>query len=480
MSRHAEILKALSGIVGEDKVTDSELVLLTYSYDIGGLTTPSDLGGEPEFVVMPDTVEEIQAVLRYANKNKLAVTPFVSGANMGGLAVPLEGGIILDLHKMNKIIEINEDLNYVIVEPGVTFGMLERELRDKGLWIPVPMAPPAAASVVGNVLLAGIGHVSGKYGNQAELLNGVEAVLPTGELTRAGTCAISPYWCGRFPIPDLTSLFVGWMGTTGIVTKMSVAVYQRPAYQDVVTVGFDDYDEAVFDFMIPWQRLEICHDVTGITWSFGAIQKMHHPLPPKPKDEPLLYVYTQLGGVSEKDIQHKKDILDDFITSQKKKGKLGTIREVEMLPELKNARIDVPNPYGGLFGNYKRGGLFWVGSFTPASRWPETLRRADEIMISYNMPPATRVSMFRGSHYGMLRSIAGYDSGNPEELKRMRAMGVELVNAILDNGGLIYKAPTWAVDEMIKRADPGYLNTIKLIKGTLDPNRILNPGRWGL
>ncbi len=473
MGGREKVLRNLQDIVGEENATDKEVILYSYSYDIGGLSTPSEPEGKPEFVVTPENVAQIQEILRVANQEKIPVTPFVSGANMGGLAVPLEGGIVLDLHKMNKIIEINESANYVIVEPGVSFGMLQRELRAIGYWVPIPMAPPAAASVVGNVLLAGIGHVSGRYGCQAELLNGLEVVLPTGELVKVGSCAISPYWFSRFPIPDLASLFIGWQGTTGIVTKMSIAIFNRPAVQDVITIGFDDYDEAIFDFIIPWHRLEIAYDTTGITWSFGAIQKMKCPLPPKPSDEPLMYVYTQLGGISKKDITHKKDILNDFITSQKAAGKLKTAREVEMLPELKQARIDVPNPYGALFGNYKKGGLFWVGSFTPAHKWPEVLRKNDEIMKSYDVPPATRVSLFRGSHYGMLRSICGYDSGNMLEVQRMREMGIKLVNAILDGGGLIYKAPTWAVNEMIKRADPGYLNTLNLIKKTFDPNTLV-------
>ncbi len=476
----SKIMSYLRNVVGDEHVTDEESSVHVYNYDVGGLSTPSQPEGKAEIVVLPKTVEQIQEIVKFANSNRIPLTPFVSGANMGGLAVPLRGGIVVDLHRMNRIIEINEEINYAIVEPGVSFGMLERELRKRDLWVSIPMAPPGASSVVGNVLLAGIGHLAGRYGCQAELLNGLEAVISSGELIRTGSCAISTYWHSRFPIPDLSSLFIGWQGSTGIVTKMSIALFKRPPFQDIYSFGFDDYDEAVNDFMIPWHRLEIGYDCTGMTWGLGAVLTQKHPLPEKPKEEPLLYVYTYLGGFSQEELDFKVNQLHRFVESQRKKGKYHSCREFELNPELKDLRSNIPNPYASKQYDHIRGGGSWVGSFTPSHNWPQAFRETDQIMIKYGVPTATRVSIFRGSHHGMFRCVFPYDSGNLQELKRMKEMSCELVKCIVKHGGLIYKAPHWATDIMLEKAHPGYKNMLKYVKKMLDPNNIMNPGRWGL
>ncbi|NLB18039.1 MAG: FAD-dependent oxidoreductase, partial [Syntrophomonadaceae bacterium] len=230
--KHDGVLKALKEIVGEELATDNEIVLAPYSYDVRELSTPTRPAGHAEFAVTPETPQQISKILQLANKRNVLVTPVVFQTDIGenaipvadpvpiwftdskvdsnraGAAIPVEGGIVLDLHRMNKIIEINEDDYYAVVEPGVSMGMLERELRSRGLWFPLPMSPPNASSVAANVLLVGIGHIGSKVGSQADMINGLEAILPTGEVIRGGSCAFSDSWHAKGPIPDVTGLFI--------------------------------------------------------------------------------------------------------------------------------------------------------------------------------------------------------------------------------------------------------------------------------
>ena len=146
---HGAILKELIDIVGEEYVMDESASLFVYSGDM-----TENVPHMPEFVVAPITVDEVQKIILLANKEKIPVVPFVSGSNLGGLTIPLEGGIIVDLKRMNKILEVNERDQYAIIEAGVTFADI-KDYLDKNhpnLVYTYTYATPAAG-VVPNALL---------------------------------------------------------------------------------------------------------------------------------------------------------------------------------------------------------------------------------------------------------------------------------------------------------------------------------------
>jgi len=479
-----EILKKLVDIVGEDRVSDDDAVLFPYSYDVGNLSTPKHPAGKPDYVILPVTVEEVQSIVLLANEYKIPLIPFISGANMGGCAVPEQGGILVDLHKMNKIVEINEKANYVVVEPGVTIGMLEKTLAKLNRWVSTPLAPPAAASIVGNVLLSGIGHVSAHYGNQGELLNAAEVVLPTGEVVKVGSAGLTNSWHSRYPMPDLTGLFVNWQGTTGIVTKMGIPMYERPPYKDVITFGFDTYEEAIDEFMIPWSRKELAHDITGLNWPLANISVKKHPLGERPADQPLVFVLSVVAGYTTEEIEFKKKALYAFVEDIKQSGKVPSIKEIEMPEKTKDYRaVNIPNPYAFLYADHRNGGaVYWCGSFMPADQWVPAYKQADAIMSDLGFAAATRVSMFRGSHYGMFRSIVPYNKDDDQEVEKVRKVAEGLVKNVIEHDGVAYKQPTWASKLTLEseKADPNYNQMMQKIKKTLDPNGIMNPGKWNL
>ena len=183
-----KVVEELKKIVGDEHVSTSRADLYSYSHDMTE-HEPS----RPDFIVMPDCVEEVQGVLRLANREKIPVIPFTGGVNVGGLTLPLHGGIVLDLRRMNRVIEVNEEDRYIIVEPGFSFGDLKR-LLDKEyphLWYGFPAAP-GSSSVMSNALLDGFGSDHNSMGINHEHTNGLEVVLPTGEVVKIGSCAVSP------------------------------------------------------------------------------------------------------------------------------------------------------------------------------------------------------------------------------------------------------------------------------------------------
>ena len=114
------MLRELEGIVGAKCVTANKADLYIYSRDL----TQADANW-PDAVALPKSAGEVQAIIRLANKENVPLTPYVAGGNIGGLAIPLRGGILLDLKRMDRIIEVNETDMYAVVEPGVTFGHIK-------------------------------------------------------------------------------------------------------------------------------------------------------------------------------------------------------------------------------------------------------------------------------------------------------------------------------------------------------------------
>ncbi|GAJ11534.1 unnamed protein product, partial [marine sediment metagenome] len=220
----AELSKALAEIVGSDYVSDRPEELYLYSRDPGA-QPPRKVDG----VVMPRTVDEVQRIVALANREKLALTPMGAGLTLSALNVPLKGGIVLDMKRMDGIIEVNEASRYVLIEAGVTQAALSAYLEKNHphLQHSTPESPPTA-TIVGNILIHGHGHLTPRYGVNSQMVNGMEVVLPTGEVCQLGSGSISPNWFSRDPLPDLMGLFLGWLGTTGIVTKLSLQLFPKP------------------------------------------------------------------------------------------------------------------------------------------------------------------------------------------------------------------------------------------------------------
>ena len=133
---HNQIYNALCSAAGKENVSDSEMVLVSYGFD----SSPAP-PAKPDFVVIPRDTISVKQVLEVANRARIPITTMSGGVNIGGTAVPSQGGIVLDLKWMNKIIEINEDAAYAVIEAGVTFDELTAKLIEKGFPMPNSYIP---------------------------------------------------------------------------------------------------------------------------------------------------------------------------------------------------------------------------------------------------------------------------------------------------------------------------------------------------
>ena len=226
-----KIYKEIEAIVGPEYITDKDFMKAAYSRNVD----PAFPDRWPAMIVRPEVPEELCEIVKIANKYKIHMVPRGGGADLVGGAIS-DNGILIDLTRMNQIIEINESDYYCEIECGVTWGALLSELFDKGLTTGV-LGPGSgySATIGGGLSNSTAGFGSTKYGLVPENCLGVEVILPNpkGTIIRTGAAAnkYAKPFCRYGVAPDFTGLFMGDVGTMGIKTKAFLKLYPNSPYK---------------------------------------------------------------------------------------------------------------------------------------------------------------------------------------------------------------------------------------------------------
>jgi len=174
-----------------------------------------DLEYMPELVLQPGTVEEVSAVMKYCNEQLIPVTPRGAGTGLSGGALPVMGGVVLDMQRFNKILKVDKENFQVITEPGVITQELQKHLKEQGLFYPPDPASKGSCFIGGNVSENSGGPRAVKYGVVKDYVLNIEMVLPNGEVMWTGANVLK-----NSTGYNLTQLIVGSEGTLGIITKI--------------------------------------------------------------------------------------------------------------------------------------------------------------------------------------------------------------------------------------------------------------------
>ncbi|OQB24378.1 MAG: putative FAD-linked oxidoreductase [Firmicutes bacterium ADurb.Bin182] len=176
----------------------------------------------PDCVVYPETTEQVSKVMRIASHYRIPVTPWGGGSGSQGGALPVEGGIVVDLKRMNKVLELNTKANTITAQAGIIQQHLEWEINDKGYSTMHLPASIGCATLGGYLAHRGTGVLSTKYGKIEDMIVSMEVVLPNGDIIN--TLPVPRNAAG----PDLNQFFVGAEGTLGIITTATVKVFEHP------------------------------------------------------------------------------------------------------------------------------------------------------------------------------------------------------------------------------------------------------------
>jgi len=448
------ILNKLQELVGPDFASNKSEDLFIYSQDPGA-SIPRNV----DFIVMPKSIKEIQQILHFANKYKVNIIPMGGGLTLSGLTIPVKGGIVLDLKRMDRIININETSRYALIEAGVTTGRLKAYLEEKypNLQASIPDAPPSA-TVTGNTLIHGSGFLSQKYGNHGDMINGLEVVLPNGELCRIGSCAVSEYWFTRGPIPDLIGLFMSSFGTMGIVTKLSIKLYPKPKIRDLVVGMFDDL-KIIPNLVSRLTQSELLEDI------LLAIQDKPNWM------KGYIFVLGFININSEEELNSKTRALKKIYHDVKG-------RHIKIPSEMKNFFLEKPIFYAATSDFRKGGGFEYVGAMMPLEKIPEAIMKGSSISSKHGIIPTMGCRVIGKAHNILFFISYAFNRADPKDIQNARSALKETNKAVLEMGGIPWKAELHAQKLILEKMDPTYKKLFKSIHDALDPNGIMNPGNW--
>ncbi|MBN2111142.1 MAG: FAD-binding protein [Methanosarcinaceae archaeon] len=223
------LLEKLQGIAGKSRVSTSTADLYCYSCDA------SQIRGLPDFVIRPDTTEQVSEIVKLAHDNDIPVTPRGAGTGLSGGAVPVEGGIVLDMSSMDAVLELDLDNLQVVVEPGIVQEKLNAYLEPYGFFFPPDPGSSAMCTLGGLIANNGSGMRSVKYGTTRNYVLALEVVLADGTVINTGSKTMKSV-AGY----SLTDLFVGSEGTLGIITKATLKVRALPGERSVLLASFEN------------------------------------------------------------------------------------------------------------------------------------------------------------------------------------------------------------------------------------------------
>ena len=229
----SDLPTSLAALIGPDRISTTPADIATHSTDKWFASSP------PAVVVSPNNTAEVAEVLRYANAHQIPVTP--QGARVGyvGGAVPLHGGIALNLMRLNQVLELNTADGVAVVQPGVITATLQAAAREKGWFYPPDPASLKECSLGGNVATNAGGPRCLKYGVTRHYVLGLEAVLASGDVLRAGGR------CHKNKTGfDLVGLMVGSEGMLGLITEATLRLIPHPPQRAMLSAGFASFPAA--------------------------------------------------------------------------------------------------------------------------------------------------------------------------------------------------------------------------------------------
>ena len=452
-----QALDRLRQIVGKDRCYEAPEQLACYSYDAYFEEAMPDL------VLFPLSRDEVSDILKICSAHKIPVTARGAGTSVVGASIPAKGGVVLCFSKMNRIVEINTKDRYVIVEPGVVNADLQKALAPFGFFYPPDPGSMAVSTIGGNVAQNAGGPRCLKYGVTVDYILGMEVVLASGKVVRFGSRNVKDVTGYR-----LSALFCGSEGTLGMVTSVILKVLPLPESVSTLLVTFDDLDNtanAVADIIgagILPVALELMDRNTIRTIEDNA----HIGLPVDAQGTLLI----EVDGVKEAcDKQIKQ------ITQKLESNGAATIEVAKTAQEREKLWQARRSAYG-VFAKHSPS-LFTEDIVVPAGKIPEMTRRIVDIAEKYKLLVGVMAHAGDGNMHPMIPA----DKADKEQWGRVEKAFDEIMAAAASlNGSLSGEHGIGLIKTQYLPLvmDEDSVEFMGVIKNAVDPDGILNPGKF--
>ncbi|WP_319772802.1 FAD-linked oxidase C-terminal domain-containing protein [Breoghania sp.] len=456
LARRAEIVSALRKIVPGEGVIAREEEMRAYETD--ALTAYRQM---PMVVVLPSTVEQVSAVLKYCHDNDVKVVPRGAGTSLSGGALPLEDGVLLSMMKFNRILDIDYPNRAVVTQPGVTNLGITRAVEHEGFYYAPDPSSQIACSIGGNIAENSGGVHSLKYGLTTNNVLGIEMVLITGEVIRLGGKHLDS------EAYDLLGIMTGSEGLLAVVTEVTVRILQKPETARAVLVGFSSSQSAG----------QCVADIIGAGIIPAGMEMMDKPAIHAAEDfvhadypldaEALLIV--ELDG-PEAEVDH---LLEEVAAIAGRNGCTSSrvSRSEEERATFWAGRKAAFPAVGRISPDY----LCMDGTI-PRKALPEVLERMQELSKKHGL----RVANVFHAGDGNMHPLILYDANNPGELERAEEFGADILRLCVAVGGVLTGEHGVGVEkrdlmgEMFNEVDLAHQQRVKC---AFDDKQLLNPGK---
>jgi D-lactate dehydrogenase (cytochrome) len=414
----------------------------------------------PAAVIFAEKTQDVADAVALAAQYKTPVIPFGVGSSLEGHLLAVQGGISIDVSRMNKILSLNADDLTVTVQPGVTRKQLNEEIKSTGLFFPID--PGADASIGGMSATRASGTNAVRYGTMRENVLALEVVTASGEVIRTGTRAKKSS-AGY----DLTRLMVGSEGTLGVITEITLRLYPLPEAVSAAICSFPSIEAAVrstiaiIQMGVPIARVELIDSNTvrmvnayaklGLAESPMLLMEFHgSPAGVKEQAETVQEIASEFGGQS-----------FEWATTPEERTRLWTARH---------------NAYFAAIQSKPGCRAISTDTCVPISRL------ADCLLDSVAEVDATGLPYFLVGHVGDGNFHFGYliDPNNPQEFATAEMLNHKLVARALSLEGTCTGEHGVGLHKMgflLDEAGAGAVHMMRTIKQALDPDNIMNPGK---
>ena len=452
----SRLLTRITEIVGSDNLTRRTEDLHCYSYD------GSARSHLPDLVVFPHTVEQISEIMQLASTHRVPVVPRGAGTGMTGGIVPVEGGIVMAMTKLDAIVEIDTDNQIGVVEPGVITAEFQHAVRKEGLFYPVDPASLKYCSMGGNAAECAGGPSAVKYGVTKDYIIGLEVVLANGDIITTGARtekSVTGY--------DLTRLFVGSEGTLGIITKLIVRLLPIPPYKEtflLTSTSLRSTTEMVSEILN--NNIKPCTLEYMDRTAIGVVSAFLDNPPPDTTQALLIVEIDGEKGAVEEQSAHFRTVVggrSEFTLHQ-----AANKEEVEQIWQARRAISPSvhklrPNKIG-------------EDVAVPRSRIPELVDFTEHLSKELGLIILT----FGHAGDGNIHVNIMLDRSIAEEVEKGERAKEQLFQHTISLGGTLSGEHGIGLSKkpfMRYELNEATLDLMKRIKALFDPNNILNPGK---
>ncbi len=456
-----EHISNLEKIVGKEDIKVDKAHLRAYSYD----ATREHF--YPDAVIFPENTQEVSEILKYCNEHNISIIPRGAGSGFTGGALPSKGGIVLAVEKyMNKIIEIDEKDMVAVVQPGVVNRELQRAVEKKGLFYPPDPASMDYSTIGGNVSENAGGMRAAKYGITKDYVMSLEAVLPNGDIIRAGKRTIKDV-AGY----NIAGILIASEGTLAVITEITLKLLPKPKMKKTYMGIFENVEDAMNAVY-----KSLANGAMPVAMEFMdslVVKALREKLNVNLPEWAGALLIGDVDGNVEEEIDYQLSILESSFKDNGCK-EFRVAKDENESNEIWYARRNASQSIT-IYGSKKINEDISV----PRSKLPEALKEINKIGEEYGF----KVPCFGHAGDGNIHVNVMVDGSNKEEVKKGYEAVEKIFKLVVDMGGTLSgehgiglsKAPFMNI--AFTEAE---IRLFKRIKEAFDPNNILNPGKMGI